>query len=227
MKKYKHFFFDMDGTICNSRQVISYDMKWKRLIELWKKKKDVVIISGASFDQMIMQTTITDWGYCLAQSGNYAPYKKYFYNNKLTDKQVTEIYTHALKIQPIKNDMIENRGCQIAFSLVGHNAPLDKKKSFDPNGTKRKELLKKTPFVSKTLTCRIGGTTCLDYTKINGTKGKNIEKFIKKLKWNKRDCIYFGDALFKGGNDESVIGVIDTISVKGPEDLFKKLKKYI
>ena len=38
-----------------------------------------------------------------------------------------------------------------------------------------------------------------------------------------RESIYFGDMLFPGGNDESVIGVIKTVSVDNPVDTLAKL----
>jgi hypothetical protein len=34
------------------------------------------------------------------------------------------------------------------------------------------------------------------------------------MQWQKEDCLYIGDALFPGGNDETVVGVIPTQLVK-------------
>ena len=46
--------------------------------------------------------------------------------------------------------------------------------------------------------------------------------------WKKEECVYFGDMLFPGGNDESVIGVIDTEAVENPDDTLNILRsKYI
>lgn len=209
-------FADLDGTICESRQKISKEMK-KALSSL-----NPIVISGASREQMEYQL---DGLKCtiLAQSGNDTP----LWQNKLTEEEITEIYQHICKLQTVKFDMIENRGCQIAFSLIGHHALKDKKANFDPNRKIRKFLLDREPFKSKTLLCKIAGTTCFDYTRKNGTKGKNIARWIKENKLNKKDCIYFGDALFKGGNDESVIGVIKCVDVVSPQDLLKKIKKYV
>lgn len=210
----KHLFFDMDGTICPSRQKISKEMK-----EQLSKLGNIFVISGASREQMEYQL---DGLSCtiLAQSGNHTP----LWENRLTKKEAEEVYKHANKIISVNPNMIEHRGCQIAFSLTGHNAPLEIKGKYDPDRKKRKAILKKYPFKSKTLICRIAGTTCLDYTRKDGTKGKNLQKWIKQNKFKKKDCIYFGDALFKGGNDETVIGVMKTIKVDSPESLLLKLK---
>lgn len=211
-----YIFSDLDGTITDSRQKISQEMK--RLLSNF----NLIVISGASRGQMEYQLNGLECD-IMAQSGNDTS----LWQNKLTDDEITEIYQHISKITLVGKDMIENRGCQIALSLVGHHVPIEEKKSFDPTKKIRKAILKKYPFKSRTLICKVAGTTCLDYTNKNGTKGKNIARFIKEKGWKKKDCVYFGDALFKGGNDESVIGVIRTVGVANPTELLKKIKKYV
>lgn len=218
MQNKTHLFFDMDGTITESRQDISIEMFRK----LAKLKQDIIVISGAEIERMKKQLSNLPVFY-MAQSGNDTK----FWNDKLTDKELKEIYKHADKIIYIKADMLQNRGCQVSLSLVGHNADMEIKKKFDPDGTLRVDLLKEFPFESETLECRVAGTTCLDYTRKNGTKGKNIERLINYFKWKKEDCVYFGDKLMKGGNDESVVGVMDTVAVANPTDLLLKLSKYV
>lgn len=206
----------MDGTVTESRQKISPKMKQALSGE------DIVVISGASREQMEYQL---DGLPCIimAQSGNDTP----LWFNKLTDKEITEIHSHINKIIEVEYDMLEDRGCQITLSLVGHNANINLKKSFDPDHNKRKEMLRKTPFKSKTLVCRIGGTTCFDYTRKYGTKGRNIARWIKENKISKSGCVYYGDAFFRGGNDESVKGVITIVEVENPKDLLVKLKNNV
>lgn len=211
----RHIFLDLDNTVTESRQKISPQVK-KALEKLQVR---LYVISGASKEQMEYQL---DGLLCtiLAQSGNDTP----LWKNELTGKEYFECERHFLQFLSLgTQDVIENRGSQIAVSLVGHNRNSKIKKIFDPKQIIRQAILKQHPFKSKTLTCRIAGTTCFDYTHKNGTKGKNIACWIKEKKLNKKDCIYYGDALFKGGNDESVKGVIKTISVKNPEDLLKKI----
>ena len=41
------------------------------------------------------------------------------------------------------------------------------------------------------------------------------------------ECVYVGDALFAGGNDESVIGVVDTIAVEDSAHCLDTVKKFI
>ena len=51
----------------------------------------------------------------------------------------------------------------------------------------------------------------------------NLKRYMKYHKLDPNECVYYGDALYKGGNDETVIGVMKCIKVKDPEDLIKKL----
>lgn len=215
----KYIFLDMDNTITESRQKISKEMK-KVLSNF---KYPFAVISGASKDQIEHQL---DGLKCpiLAQSGNETP----LWTNKLTRNEVREIYNHIKAIFnftiTIFGDLVENRGSQIALSFIGHHSPVEVKKKWDPDQRNRKEILSEVPFKSKTLTVRIAGTTCLDYTSKNGTKGHNVARWIKENKLKKKDCVYIGDALFKGGNDETVIGIIKTIPVKDPAETLMIIK---
>ena len=64
------------------------------------------------------------------------------------------------------------------------------------------------------------GTTTYDFILAGRNKGYNIIRLIEQLKWKPEDCIYVGDELAPGKNDESVIGVIPTKSVTGPDETF-------
>ena len=225
MSKYKHFFFDMDGTLTESRSPISHDMK--KLIH--KIDGDIIVISGAEKKQMRKQ--VGNLAYLLSQSGAECRYWKL----KLKTKEKEEVLAHVDKIRKFfphyfkngEGDLLQDRGCQMSFSFIGHNADLEKKKQFDRSGVFRKTVLNTIPFTSETLEVRVGGTTCFDYTNKEFVKGKSLQKLIKYEDWNKDECVYFGDALFEGGNDETVIGVMDTVQVENPQDLLNKLKQYV
>lgn len=215
----------MDGTVCDSKQIIGEQM----LVEMKLNAKNVIIISGQSKEHMDRQLAGLE---CtrMPQSGNITD----MWINTLTKAEAVEIYAHINKLKNIfrkhfswkRIDHIDNRGCQISLSFMGHDATYEDKIGFDPDRSIRKKILQKIPFVHQTLSCTVAGTTCLDYTKTDGKKGNNIKRYIDVKGWDPNECIYFGDALFKGGNDESVIGVIDTVEVSGPDELLIKLKKY-
>lgn len=207
--------FDLDGTICKSRQRITPEMK-RKLLSL---KEPFIVISGAEKERILKQM---DGVPCIimGQNGNEAP----DWNNKLTKKELKEIDNHINSI-PItfSTDCVQNRGCQVSLSFVGHNADLEWKARFDPSKKFRNQILKENPFKSKTLMVRVAGTTCLDYNKKGHLKGDNLKRYLKLHKINPKECVYYGDNFTKWGNDESVLGVMRCVRVKDPDDLYKKL----
>jgi hydroxymethylpyrimidine pyrophosphatase-like HAD family hydrolase len=98
---------------------------------------------------------------------------------------------------------------------------------YDPYRKKRDALLESIPFVSDNLIVKIGGSTSFDYIHKDRHKGTNVQKIIDCMQWNKDECVYFGDGLFPGGNDEAVIGVIDTIAVEDEQDCLLKLQNLL
>jgi len=183
-----------------------------------------VVISGAEVSRIEKQM---DGVPCIkmGQNGNDTPDWK----NLLKKSEKKEILKHIEKIQEFLecedcgSNTTEDRGCQISFSFTGHNADVRWKKKFDPNQEYRKWVLKINPFKSKKLMLKIAGTTCYDYNRKGCSKGDNLKRYMKLHKLNPKDCVYYGDALFKGGNDESVMGVMKCIKVKNPDDLYGKL----
>lgn len=213
--KDKHLFFDLDGTITHSREIISPRMK-KVLLSL---NRPLIVISGAEQKRILKQM---DGVPCVAmgQQGNEAP----DWYNKLTNEELKEIEAHIQSI-PItfSNDCVQYRGCQVSLSFTGHHANLEWKKHFDPYKKFRRKILQEHPFNSKTLTVRIAGTTCLDYNRKKSLKGDNLKRYMKLHKLNPKDCIYYGDNFNKEGNDYSVKGVMKCVKVNNPNDLLKKL----
>ena len=225
---YKHLFCDMDGTITPSRSKISSEIK----AFLTNLEQSIGVISGSHNRQMEFQVDglkIIKMG----QNGNHTididGTELWF--DKIEESEKAEILDHIKKVWalcdqnvPDKADLIEDRGSQISLSIYGHHADPEAKKAFDGDFVKRKALLEAVPFESETIEVRLGGSTCLDYFKKGKNKGYNIARLISHKGWKREECIFFGDALFPGGNDETVVGVIETISVANSEDMVQKVK---
>lgn len=224
---YHHLFFDLDGTVTPSRSKIGLKMKTL----LASLKQDIVIISGSTTQQIAYQTDnlpiIT-----MGQNGNHTvhPHLGELWQDQLSLQEKEEVLAHARLILdacdhdvPDPNDLIEDRGSQISVSLYGHHADPETKRAFDGDFKKRKALLERFPFVSEHIEVKLGGSTCLDYFRKGKDKGYNISRLIDHLSWQKDECLFFGDALFEGGNDESVIGIIETVAVTDPDDCYAKL----
>jgi HAD superfamily hydrolase (TIGR01484 family) len=229
-KNYKHLFFDLDGTVTRSRTPITKKM-FKRLAGT---KKDIIVITGARLEQMESQLGGLEC-FMMPQNGNHAVFAgEELWRDVLHPDKVLEIMDHINTLSasrtwdvPDETDLLEDRGCQISYSIYGHHAPVEDKEKFDPDQKKRKKLLEEHPLNSDTIEAKIAGTTCLDYMRKGRNKGYNVTRLIERMGWNKDECVYFGDALFPGGNDEAVIGVIDTVQVDNQEDTYNKLEGYV
>jgi len=224
---YTHLFFDLDKTIAPPRQPILSSM-FDLLSSL---PHDIVIVSGQLEEKIAWQSNNL-YAYKLGQNGNEAKDREgnLLWYTPLSDVHRTQILSHIeqlMSLLPEKPnsawDPIEDRGAQITFSPVGNTAPVEVKMAYDPQRSKRDALLTEVPFVSKELIVKIGGSTSLDYIHKDRHKGTNVQKLIDLKGWDEDECVYFGDGLYEGGNDEAVIGVIETISVEDHLDTFEKL----
>jgi len=222
-KTYKHLFFDLDGTLARSRTPITKDMR--RALE--SLTQSVVIVSGGTYEIMKSQLgDLADNYPLLGENGNHALQNgSVLWRNKLSEKAEQEIYAHIDRFESNrtwdvrdKDDLIENRGCQITYSPFGNNEELHLKEAFDPDRVRRKKMLRENTIPLTLSEIRIGGTTCFDYFEKGKHKGYNVQKLIDHFGWKNEECLYIGDRLDEGGNDYSVVGVIDTHAVKDPED---------
>ncbi len=208
------------------------------------EQRDVIVVSGAREEQVRRQIpgdlpgSIYLGFYVLSQYGNHAYAKNamILWKESFTSEQTAatlaliEIIKKELALTVSDaSDLIEQRGSQISYSPIGHHEQLEKKYAFDPDGAMRRRVIGEHKVeVSKLNVLGVdvvpGGTTCFDFFLLGKNKGYNIARLIKHEKWDKVDCIYVGDALFPGGNDETVIGVIPTHPVKDPDETFAYVK---
>ncbi len=226
---YKHLFFDLDKTIAPARQPILPEM----FALLSSLAQDIIIVSGQLGEKIAWQSNNLH-AYRLGQNGNEATDQdeNVLWNTPLSENHRQEILAHIAKLVAELDEApneawapIEDRGAQITFSPIGNTAPVEIKMTYDADRKKRDALVEKVPFISEELVVKIGGSTSLDYIHKDRHKGTNVQKLIDLKGWNKDECIYFGDGLYPGGNDEAVIGVIETVSVEDHLDTYKKLQE--
>ena len=136
----KHLFFDLDNTVTRSRSKIAEVMKEA----LSESGKDIIIVSGATCKQIAWQV---DGVSCfkLGQNGNHAEDRSgnLIWEELLTTQEKAEIIEHinsmprTWEVSQVE-DLVQDRGCQISYSLLGHNELLEKKEAFDPKSEIRK-----------------------------------------------------------------------------------------
>lgn len=225
----KHFFFDLDNTLTRSRSHI--DPAHAPILAQLADRADVIVVTGsqASQTQKQLDPELSGRYFILAQNGNQAIHRDgtILWERRPTAEQkaaiaslVDKMIAHLSLTLTDANDLIEDRGCSIAYSTIGHHEDVSKKEAYDPDHSKRRALLEHfktdvdTLRTQHNIEVRTGGTTCLDFFEAGKHKGFNVGEFLKAMQWQKEDCLYIGDALFPGGNDETVVGVIPTHLVK-------------
>lgn len=230
----KHFFFDLDNTLTPSRAPMkaAHAPVFARLC----REKDVIVVTGGAQEQIQKQIPLPAAGnyFMLSQQGNHAVAKDgaLVWQESVSlaqEKAVREfaaILTRELDLGVEgRDDLFENRGSQLAYSTLGFHERNEKKYAYDPDQSKRRALLAAHAGDLARLR-EIGieampaGSTTIDFILAGKNKGYNIGRWLAREEWGPDDCIYLGDALFPGGNDETVIGVIPTHPVKDADETF-------
>ena len=129
------------------------------------------------------------------------------------------IVAAGCKVEKVWGEVIEDRGSQITFSALGQQAPLDEKKTWDPDFAKRKKIKALLDKLIPEFSVRLGGATSVDVTKPGIDKAYGIRKLRDTLGVAIQEMIYVGDALFPGGNDYPAeeAGVV-SIPVRDPHE---------
>ena len=244
----KHFFFDLDNTLTPSKSLI--EPAHVPILKQLAERADVTVVSGhgeADIKKHLRPELEGKYN-ILGQNGNRAVAKDgtVLWSNSLSQAQKDAIQTfidwarEELRrngtVTEVKDedDIVEDRDSQIAFSFIGHHEDKAKKDAFDPDFSKRRLVLAAAEMNGELqrladagVEARIGGTTNIDLFQLGKNKGYNVGVFIEKMGWQRQDCIYIGDALFPGGNDDTVIGVIETHPVKDYRETYSYLEKVL
>ncbi len=233
--------FDLDDTLSISKSAMSDQMA--ELFGQLLDKYEVCIISGGKFEQFKIQVIdrISVPSHALLKL-HLMPtcgtrYYRYDESNQDWDLQYSEDLSEQQKAKIIsvlkaeeknfdlKNektwgDIIEDRGSQIAYSILGQQAPPDEKyKWAEQYGDTKKAFRDKVAEQLPDLEVRLGGSTTLDITKLGIDKAYGMEKLIAELGISKDEILFMGDKLQEGGNDYPVKAMgIDAIAVERWQD---------
>lgn len=247
--------FDLDGTLAESKQHLESDVA--ELLYLLAKEKIVVIITGGSFEQFKKQflpyfkpkedeeELIYKNLILLSTSGS----QRYQYDEEIKDWIMTDIeeFPSDIKNEVMKalneiissgiygiapviegDEVIEDRLTQISISALGQHAPIELKKTWDPDQVKRQEMKKILEAKLPDVSIIIGGTTTLDILTKGFDKAKGLIRLLDKLGMTIDDMVFVGDAIFPGGNDYSAYEAgIESIKVSGPEESKEIIKNWL
>jgi hypothetical protein len=232
----KLFVFDLDGTLAPSKSSLGGEIAGllTSLLDVMK----VAVISGGSWEQFQKQLLSNlpagdrfDNLFLLPTCGTK------FYR---FDGQWTKVYSEDLsdddrhliisslqtaldqsgyKSDQVWGEVIEDRGSQITMSILGQEAPLKEKESWDPDFVKRKKIASILEPLLANFAVHMGGATSIDVTKPGIDKAYGIEKLREQLGFSLSEMIFAGDAIFPGGNDYPVKACgVDSILVRDPKE---------
>lgn len=243
--KLETIFFDLDGTLAESKSPISNEMA--DMLSLLSHHYTLVLISGGMLEQLTKQvidklsqnTRFTNW-YLMPTSGA----SLFRYNNgswveeyqeRLSEHQINTITTSinqaleqvsfTIKEHECKGSQIENRGSQVTFSALGQQQDYEMKKLWDPEKQKRRELQMILEPLLSDFDVKIGGSTSIDITLKGVNKAFGINQFFKVTGTSIKHGLFIGDELVPGGNDYAATETdIQTRMTSGPDETLEILR---
>jgi len=237
--------FDLDGTLAESKSAIDAEMA-TLLGSLLGIVKVAVISGGAwrqfenqvlaqlSHDQRLNNLSLLPT--CGTKFYQYDSRWEQLYSEDFTEAEKTKIINSLKqtiassdgKVERHWGEVIEDRGSQITFSALGQQAPLEEKKKWDPDFTKRKKMKAVLDTLIPEFSVRLGGATSVDVTKHGIDKGYGIRKLRDVLHTAIDAMIFVGDAVFPGGNDYPAkeAGAL-SIEVKDPHETKRVIEAII
>lgn len=242
----KAAFFDIDETLAPSFGSPSASMlaRLAKLLELIP----VAIISGAGFeriqkdflgalDQSHEISQLYVFPNSAAQAFRWVDGWHEVYNIALTIEERSKIRAAisaaAIELPVIRDakvygDQIADREAQMAFTVVGLDAPLEYKREWDPDAAKRRVIRDYLMPLLPEFEIRTGGASTIDITRKDVNKAYGVRWLASEFGIEPSEMLYVGDALYEGGNDAAVIPTgIQTRQVAGPSETEKVIDELL
>jgi HAD superfamily hydrolase (TIGR01484 family) len=237
--------FDLDGTLAESKSPIDAEMAG--LLNALLGIVRVSVISGGAWLQFEKQVlahlshseslkNLSLLPTCGTKFYKYDSRWELLYSEDFTATEKQKIIGALKKSMESSDcpaaktwgDVIEDRGSQITFSGLGQQAPLEEKKKWDPDFTRRKKMKAILDKLIPEFSVRLGGATSVDVTKHGIDKAYGIRKLRDILEISIPEMIFIGDAVFPGGNDYPAkeAGAL-SIEVKGPHETKRVIEAII
>jgi phosphomannomutase len=210
--------FDLDGTLAESKA--SIDTEMASLLNSLLAIVKVGVISGGAWPQFEKQVlahlrhddclkNLSLLPTCGTKFYRYAHTWEQLYSEDFTapekktiiDSLQRAIASSHCEVNRVWGEVIQDRGSQITFSALGQEAPLEEKKKWDPDFSKRLKIKAVLDTLIPQFSVRLGGATSVDVTKQGIDKGYGIRKLRDILEMPIDQMIFIGDAVFPGGND--------------------------
>jgi HAD superfamily hydrolase (TIGR01484 family) len=232
----KLIVFDLDGTLAESKAALDAEMA--TLLSKLLGIVNVAVISGGNWPQFEKQVlsnlphdellkNLSLLPTCGTKFYQYEADWTKLYSEDFTAGEKEKIISSlqqvsddsGFKVEKVWGEVIEDRGSQITFSALGQQAPIEEKKKWDADFTKRKKMKEQLDRLIPEFSVRLGGTTSIDVTKPGIDKAYGIRKLRDTLSISINEMIFVGDAIFPGGNDYPAKEAgAESIQVKNPHE---------
>lgn len=125
-------------------------------------------------------------------------------------------------------EIIEDRGTQITFSALGQDAPLDAKRAWDPDGSKRISLARAVADRLPGLEVRAGGSTSVDITRKGVDKAYGMRSLAQQTGIPLDRMLFVGDRLDPDGNDYPVKALgVRCVATSGPTETADVIRRVL
>ncbi len=237
--------FDLDGTLARSKSplVVHIGALLGRLMSVVK----VAVISGGAWPQFEKQLLprlpkdprLENLSLLPTSGTRFMRYDgawRQLYAEDFSDDEKNKITSSLDKafdqsgFRPEKHwgELIEDRGSQITLSALGQDAPLDDKKSWDPDFSKRQKIKQILDPLLPDFSVTLGGTTSIDITRPGVDKAYGIRKLKAELDIPIAQMLFVGDALFPGGNDHPARSTgAECIEVRDPRETEALIRAFL
>lgn len=125
-------------------------------------------------------------------------------------------------------EVVEDRESQITFSALGQAAPVDAKRAWDPDGSKRSALVAAVAPLLPDLEVRSGGSTSVDITRKGIDKAYGMQQLSRETGIELADMLFVGDRLDPEGNDYPVKALgVPCVATSGPEETIRIIDEFL
>jgi phosphomannomutase len=101
--------------------------------------------------------------------------------------------------------VMDDRGGQLTYSVLGQEAASEAKKAWDPDGSRKDRIIELAQPRLPDLLVSAGKSTSIDVTRLGYDKGFGVAAVLTELDVQPQQALFIGDRLDAGGNDRPVL----------------------
>jgi len=205
---------DLDGTLTQHKSKL--DERNRGVLDLLSRSHHLLMVGAGMcvriFEQMDRYAIdiIGNYGlqYCKYNADTQAIQSVYNLTLPCDRDMVTEKITALRKVLGYEQFIgaaveFHDSGC-VTFPLLGTDAPLNEKLSFDPDRILRRRMYKKVTAAFPEYRVFVGGSSSFDMAPAPYDKYYALDAYCRSEGLRHKNVLYVGDDYGMGGNDETV-----------------------